>query len=438
MTRCHEYSDSPFELNLLQRFIFSANKPAYGPAPSDSPPPRPVARRFRPALWAYLAALAALLTLTLAACTGRDIGGVSSGWNALTASDGVVYVGTKNGRVQALQDGDSDVPASVWRFPRSDSDSSEDLRGVFGTPLVAEGLLFVAAENGFLYALDPENGSSDDRGWRRPRGRPQGLSPLVAGPAYDPINRLVLAPSEDGKLYAYVADSGEDADTWAGAFQTGGKIWSSPVVDTLDGIAMAWFGSHDHRIYAINVSTGEEIWNYRTGGVVAGRPLLFDGMVIAGSFDKKLYALDARDGSLLWDFEGGNWFWAGAVTNGDAVFAPNMDGSIYALSRDGILRWQYDSGAPIVSRPALVPAGLAAANRNGELILLDVSRGESQRELRKLTLGDAEITAPLYAVGDSIFVGSEDGSVRRVDATTRRPLEEWWCWHPENDNNRCN
>ena len=382
--------------------------------------------------------MVAMLTLTLAACTGRDIGGVASGWNAVAVDGGVVYVGTKDGWVQALQDGDSDVPLGLWRFPRSDSGSSEDLRGVFGTPLVAQGLLFVAAESGFLYALDPENGSADDRGWRRPRGQPQDLASLVAGPAYDPVNRLVLSPSEDGRLYAYNADSGEEAETWSTAFQAEDKIWSTPVVGTLDGIAMAWFGSHDHHVYAINTSTGEEIWSYRTDGVVAGRPLLFDGMVIAGSFDKKLYALDARDGSRLWDFEGDNWFWAGAVTNGSTIFAPNMDGSIYALNRDGILQWQYDSGAPIVSRPVLVPAGLAAANRNGELVLLDVARGNSQRELRKLTLGNSEITAPLYAAGESIFVGSQDGSVRRVDATTRRPLEEWWCWHPENDNNRCN
>ena len=388
MTQCREYPSASFELNLLHSFILPSNRPGAVTAPADSRRHIPAGSRYGRVRW-MAAALVAMLVLAMAACTGRDIGGVASGWNAVTANDGVVYVGTKNGQVQALQDGDSDVPVGLWRFPRSDSDSSEDLRGVFGAPLVAEGLLFVAAENGFLYALDPENGSSDDRGWRRPRGQPQGLAPLVAGPAYDPINSLVLAPSEDGKLYAYVADSGEDAETWAGAFQAGDKIWSSPVVGTLDGIAMAWFGSHDHHVYAINVSTGEEIWDrpYRTGGVVAGRPLLFDGMVIAGSFDKKLYALDARDGSFLWDFEGDNWFWAGAVTNGDTIFAPNMDGSIYALSRDGILQWQYDSGAPIVSRPALVPAGLAVANRNGELILLDVSRNASQRELRKLTLG---------------------------------------------------
>ena len=437
MTRCHEYSGPPFELNLLHPFISPANNPGAAPGAvlRDSPDRNPGKRRFAPAQCALLAALALLLALTLAACTGRNIGGVASGWNAITASNGVIYVGTKDGRVQALADGDSDVPNNLWRFPRSDSDSAENLRGVYSAPLVAEGLLFVAAENGFLYALDPENGNTDDQGWRRPRGQPQGLAPLVAGPAYDPVNQLVLIPSEDGKLYGYDADSGEEI--WD-AFQADDKIWSTPTVGILDGIAMTWFGSHDHHVYAVNVSSGEEIWSYRTGGVVAGRPLLFNGMIIAGSFDKKLYALDARDGSLLWDFEGGNWFWAGAVTNGSTIFAPNMDGHIYALNRDGILQWQYDSGAAIVSRPALVPAGLAAANRNGELILLDAASSASQRELRKLTLGSSEITAPLYAVGDSIYVGSQDGSVRRVDATTRRPLEEWWCWHPENDNNRCN
>ena len=426
---------------MLHCFIFPANNPG-GASETGRGGMRSGGGRGRSvaaARWA--AAVLALLAglLLLAGCTADNIGGVGSGWNALTVHDGVVYVGTKEGWVQALADGDSNVPASLWRFPGPGA--SVDIKGVYSTPLVAEGLLFVAAENGFLYALDPENGDFDNRGWRRPRGQPQSLEPLVAGPAYDPVNRMVLSPSEDGRLYGYAVDSGEEI--WDAPFEVAGggedqKIWSSPAVGTVDGRAMAWFGSHDRHIYAVNVSTGQEMWKYRTGGVVAGRPLLFDGMIIAGSFDKKLYALDARDGSYLWEFEGGNWFWGGAVTNGSDLFAPNMDGRVYALSRDGVLLWEYDSGAPIVSRPALLPAGLAAANRDGELVLLDVARGASQRELRKLPLGRAEITAPLYTVGDSIFVGSQDGSVRRVDATTRRPLEEWWCWHPENDGNQCN
>ena len=354
--------------------------------------------------------LAALLSLPLAACT-QNIGGVSSGWNALAVGDGVVYVGTKDGRVQALTDlGDGNLPER-WRFPQSD-DSDASLKGVYSTPLLAAGLLFVAAENGFVYALDPENGSVSERGWRRPVGQTASPAPLVAAPAYDSVNRRLLVPSEDGTLYSFDAETGEPAWKFE---EASGKIWSTPSIGSIDGTPVAYFGSHDGSVYAVNVSDGKSIWSFETGGVVVGKPLLLEGMVIVGSFDKKLYAIDARDGALRWEFEGENWFWAGPVTNGRTIYAPGMDGNLYALDRAGILEWKFDAGSEIVASPALVPEGLVVATRDGDLILLDVASGTGQRELHRLTLGDSEIKAPLYAVGSSVYVGSDDGSARRVE-----------------------
>ena len=357
-----------------------------------------------------LLAVALLLVLSAAACTG-DIGGVSSGWNAVAVGNEVVYVGTKDGRVQALTDrGDGNFPER-WSYPVS-PDSDESLDGVYGTPLLASGLLYVSSESGYLYALDPENGSVSERGWRRPLGQDENLPPLVGGPAYEPVNRIVVVGSEDGSLYSYDAETGEPY--WR-PFQTGDKIWSTPVVGNVNGIPAIYFGSHDGNVYALNAADGSEMWRFRTGGVVAGRPLLLDRMIIVGSFDKKLYAIDAFDGSKLWEFEGGNWFWAGAVSNGSTIFAPNMDGRIYALDRSGIKQWEFDAGAEIVSPPVLVPKGLVVANRYGDLILLDVARNSGQRELHRLTLGDAEIKSPIHAVGDTVYVGSDDGSARRVE-----------------------
>ncbi len=375
--------------------------------------------------WLLLAALAGLLVFALAGCT-RDIGGVSSGWNALASSDGVVYVGTKDGRVQALVDNGFEGVRPGWSFPQAEG--ADNLKGVYSPPVVVGQLLYVAGESGFVYALEVGTGSASDRGWRRPLGQPQNLEPLVAGPAYDPINELLLVPSEDGRLYGYIADTGESL--WDRPFIAGDKIWSTPVVSN----GVAYFGSHDGNIYAVNTATGEEEWKFETGGVVAGRPLLFDGMVLAGSFDKNLYALDAVDGDLRWQFEGDNWFWAGAVTNGETIFAPSMDGNIYALDRNGILQWQYDTGDSIVSPPVLVPRGLVVAPRNGRLLLLDVStsadRTAAQRLLSSQSLGDAQIKAPLVAVGESVYVGSEDGSVRRVEV--KGGQVQMWCWHYEN------
>ena len=378
-----------------------------------------------------LVAAAVLLSLTLLACT-RDIGGVSSGWNALVVGEGVVYVGTKDGRVQALTDrGDGDFPEK-WRYPGS-QDSDISLQGVYGTPLLAAGLLYVTAEDGYVYALDPENGSVSERGWRRPLGQTSNPEPLVGGPAYEPVNRLVLVPSEDGMLYSYDAETGEPV--WK-PFETGDKIWSTPTVGSLDGIPVIYFGSHDGNVYAINASDGTLVWSHRTGGVVAGKLLLLDGMVVAGSFDKKLYALDAWDGSPLWEYEGQNWFWAGAVSNGRTIFAPSMDGHVYALDRSGNLQWKHNVGEEIVSPPVLVPKGLVVASRDGDLVLLDVAANSEQREMHRLTLGDAEIKAPLYAVGNSVYVGSDDGSARRVevhDQFSAAILTPRACWnHEEN------
>lgn len=372
-----------------------------------------------------LVTLAALLLLAAVSCTG-DIGGVTSGWNAPVTANGVVYVGTKDGRVQELIDNGFEGVRAGWVFPQAEG--TEDLKGVYSTPVVAGGLLYVAGENGYLYALELTNGSPSDRGWRRPQGQPQNLSPLVAGPAYDTLNELVVVPSEDGRLYDFIADTGESL--WDRPFSTGDKIWSTPSVSN----GVAYFGSHDRKVYAVNLATGEEIWSFETEGVVAGTPLVVNGMVIAGSFDKNLYALDALDGDLRWQFEGGNWFWAGAVSNGEMIFAPNMDGYIYALDRDGILHWKYDAGDSIVSKPVLVPRGLVVAPRNGRLLLLDVSssadRSAEQRLLSSQSLGDAQIKAPLVAVGESVYVGSDDGSVRRVEV--KGGQVQMWCWHHEN------
>ncbi len=404
---------------MLHRFFLSFNRLR---KPTDPDYPRGAGRGFGNFLLsessdfpgfpsrAFLLASVLILLLSVAACT-RDIGGVSSGWNALTVGDEVVYVGTKDGRVQALTDRGDGVLPEKWSYPSS-PDSEESLDGVYSAPLLASGLLYVAADSGYLYALDPENGSVSDRGWRRPLGQDDNLHPLVGGPAYEPVNRLVVVGSEDGSLYAYDAETGEPY--WR-PFQTGDKIWSTPIVGNLDGIPAIYFGSHDGNVYAVNAADGSELWRFETGGVVAGKPLLLDRMIIVGSFDKKLYAIDAFDGTKRWEFEGGNWFWAGAVSNGSMIFAPSMDGRVYALDRSGVLQWQFDAGSEIVAPPALVPKGLVVANRDGDLILLDVSRNASQRELHRLTLGDAEVKAPLYAVGDTVYVGSDDGSARRVE-----------------------
>ena len=313
-----------------------------------------------------------------------------------------------------------------------------DNQGAYELPLVAGGTVYVSGVDGYLQAIGLDFTTGDiieDRSWTQPVGDELDLRPLVGGPALhnDPNGPLVLVGSEDGNLYAYDAEAGGNP-LWT--FRTGAKIWSTPV---LRG-GLVYFGSHDNNVYAVNLVDGTEAWRFNTGGAVAGKPLLFHDLVVVGSFDKNLYGLEAETGSVRWQLEGDNWFWAGAVANANTIFAPNMDGNIYAVDSQGELLWTHDLGSTIVSRPALVSDVLVVAAKNGrQVTLLDTDPGtaESDRMIDSEFVTNAEIKAPLFVNGNTVFVGTQDSTIIRLDIVLNRAgrpnLEEAWCWDTKAD-----
>ena len=78
--------------------------------------------------------------------------------------------------------------------------------------------------------------------------------------------------------------------------------WSSISVE--DGILYA--GSQTGRIFALDATSGGEIWQFppaseQTGmGAVGGAPVRANDTVYAGASDGRLYAVDANTGSQRW------------------------------------------------------------------------------------------------------------------------------------------
>lgn len=53
---------------------------------------------------------------------------------------------------------------------------------------------------------------------------------------------------------------------------------------------VAYVGSDDFNVYALNASTGAKLWSYATGSNVSSSPAVANGVVYVGSGDHNVYA----------------------------------------------------------------------------------------------------------------------------------------------------
>ena len=56
-------------------------------------------------------------------------------------------------------------------------------------------------------------------------------------------------------------------------------------------------------VYALDAAVGSLVWEYEIGGNLAERPTIAGGVVYLWSINHSIYALDAKMGTLLWRYE---------------------------------------------------------------------------------------------------------------------------------------
>src|SRR5581483_9243863 len=164
-----------------------------------------------------------------------------------------------------------------------------------------------------------------------------------------------VAVGPDGNLYA--GNTGGTAyvlrpngrTVWT--FTAGNSIWTTPAF--ADG--SSYWGSLDLNIYRLDAK-GHPVWHTFTPGFVISSPAIgSDGTVYIGSFDSHLYALDPSTGTPRWTFATSDHVYSSPALGHDArghtnaIYIASTDGSVYALTPTGKLRWRYDTGDPIRS-----------------------------------------------------------------------------------------
>ncbi len=337
------------------------------------------------------------------------------GWSGGTVADGTLFVGSKEGKLVAVNIADS---SRQWSEPLKATASTGGFGcttapagvAIYGTPVVAGDLVYIGGYNGRIYAF---NSSSLQKRWVYPREG--NLQPIVGGQVV--AQGKVYFSDSDGKVYALDAATGDKQ--WE--FETEDKIWSTPAID---GNTL-FISSFDKKLYALDTTTGKEKWEpFETGGAIVSTPLVYNNMVYIGSLDRHLYAIDATSGKQIWQFPAEdeaenmpeNWFWAKPVVYDNNIYAGSLDGKVYILDAESgyEVADAIDLGSPISSSPVLVNSSIIFASQEGVIYALNTGNNE----LKRLAELEEDIYSPLYASEGIVYIHTQDLTLHRVNANT--------------------
>lgn len=116
-----------------------------------------------------------------------------------------------------------------------------------------------------------------------------------------------------------------------------------------------FIGSMNGILYARNALTGAPLWQFASQGPIRHSAGVLDNIVVFSSHDGFTYALSASNGALLWKVNTGPSATAPLLDHTRSwVYVASTNGSLTALRlADGARQWTYQSGAPIMTSPAM-------------------------------------------------------------------------------------
>lgn len=278
---------------------------------------------------------------------------------APAVANGTLYVGDQTGVVHAL---DAQTGEIEWQFGTGGA--------IDGPPVVDDQTVYVGSTDGSLYAINAEVGEqAGTERWSR-----QTAAPIQSGPAVVPVetgddgpNRMVYTGNDDGELQAF------DAST--GSFQWGvelsGSIPGSPAVAN-ETLFVGSLGANPQNgfLHAFDPVTGEQGWWFDADGAVVSSPTIADGTVYVGSRSHELYAVDTESGDEQWSIDTGRQITASPVVVDETVYVANEAGSGYAFDTAGTELWEYETGGGISAAPAVANGTVYFASEDARLYAL--------------------------------------------------------------------
>ncbi len=353
-----------------------------------------------------------MLGKTLKKVWEKNVGDGSGSYDKLTGTpviaDGRIYVMDSTMHLAAYSVAKG---KRLWRIDTTPEDEDRP-SGIFGGGVAYnEGRLFVTNGMGYVHAVDAETGKII---WRYFLGRPIRSAPTVS-------DGRVFVTTYDNQLHALTADLGQGLWFHEGIAEIAGVLGgASPAVS--GGLVIVPYSSGE--LYALRVENGRVAWSdalSRTGRLTAlsslndidGNPVVDRNRVFAISHGGRMAAIDLRTGERIWERNIASvqtpWL------AGDFLFVVTLDSQVVCIhSDDGRIRWvqrlpqfedEEDKEDPILwSGPVLAGDRLILTSSDGRAISVSPYTGE--------ILGEQDIPGdtflpPIIADG-SLFIMTDD------------------------------
>ena len=351
----------------------------------------------------------ALLPLVLVSCIGASQS--AGGWSGPTVEDGIIYAGTRDGRVVAIN-----VSTRELRWDWPDTAGLRSL--IYTTPIVHGDLVYVGTYGGQVHAVTLDRGTER---WVYPRTGSIGA--IVGRPVV--VNETIYVASSDGRVYALDTTYGDLK--WKSE-PLADKLWTSPTI--VDGTLFV--STLDGHIYDLSLETGQLLgWSFEAEAGFTSSPAVYEDRIYVGSFDRYLYAIEMGSNASIWKFPreepAGNWFWASPIVSEGIVYAGCLDGKLYAIGAEtGERIWEFDAEDSIVSSPVLMDNLLVITDESGTVYVFDVSTefGDEAVALKAISIGTS-VRSPFSARDGLVYIRGEDNSMYVVDIDKGEVVDGW-------------
>ncbi len=232
-------------------------------------------------------------------------------------------------------------------------------------------------------------------------------------------DQLIVANAVDG-LISY--HTGTHAEVWRVAIPQGVESTGALINDRL------FVGSNNGKLYSINLTNGQILWNFDTKSEIVAEPLLQEGVLYFLSGSQSVFAVDATSGKQLWTYNRQDTSNLMTIRGGSkpsfaagSLFVGFSDGSVVSLnSKTGTQQWEITLNRnsrfkDIDSSPLVDGDSIYINSYDDKLYCLSKNKGEVIWKSpyggvsTPLIMGDHLITTSTK--GDLVSLSKKDGSL---------------------------